>query len=163
MYKTLVLHLFCIHSKWTQCPKKSLLWFVCSGFWLQLLINSLTLPSWQSCSKVQGAILKLVEVMFYNSHISNISHIDNSSLVVMHFPVHDPHNGTFRDQTPRIKQAYVMAYRFFGIYSLIPILLSLLFSVRICLKIEKDSPLLTQMMALTLSVLGLYPQYSALK
>ena len=81
----------------------------------------------------------------------------------MHFPVYETHNGTFKDQTPRIKQAYVMAYRFFGIYSLIPILLSLLFSVRICLKAEKDSPFLTKIMALILSILGLYPQYMALK
>ena len=53
------------------------------------------------------------------------------------------------------------AYLFFGLFMSIPILLSILFSTRLCYITEKVSSPRTRVATFLLAIMGLYPQYWA--
>ena len=68
-------------------------------------------------------------------------------------------NRDFLDK--EIKYCAPQAYLFFGLFMSIPILLSILFSTRLCYITEKVSSPRTRVATFLLAIMGLYPQYWA--
>ena len=123
---------------------------------------------------------KLWKKTYLGLHIINIIFIILISAIL--FPTLYRYNGSFKSQQLDIQKAYRMvivhsyqwsifthyfnlskAYLYFGLYMAVPILLSTVFSIRLCYKNEAKASTKIRIFTLILALCGFYPQYWAVR